>query len=238
MSNFDIKSDLVVYGRGMLANCIRAIDGISGAFFASGVSDSVGASQDDYNREILGVSEFIKINKDLKIYYFSSFVALSENSRYAEHKRTVEDIISKNAKKYLIVRLPQVVGITKNKTLVSFMISSVLKNLKIRVYKNAKRRLLSIEDFGRILKLLSLSDLDNMQINVGPDLSLSAEDILLKICSILETNPNYELIGSGDAQYADVSYIKKILGDSDNIFQDNYQEDVLSVYVPQLSRIL
>lgn len=62
---------MVAYGKGMLANCIRAIDGISGAFFASGFSDSVGASQDDYNREILEVSEFIKINKNLKICYFT-----------------------------------------------------------------------------------------------------------------------------------------------------------------------
>ena len=83
--------------------------------YAAGVSNSLQNKKKEFEREIQRINKFIKINKK-KIIYVSTYSIFdkSRNHKYVKNKIKIEKIIKKKVEKYIIFRLPEVVGSNKN----------------------------------------------------------------------------------------------------------------------------
>jgi nucleoside-diphosphate-sugar epimerase len=234
----NIKANNVdmVFGNGLLASELKNDINLSSHFFAAGVSDSVGASEEDYAREIIVLREWLKRLPGKKITYFSSFAAVSSDSRYAKHKRLVEEIIKNSCDKYNIIRLPQVVGISSNMTLVSFLVRSIIKGHELKIQLKARRRLIGVEDVARLARQIARSGPEKLVVNVGPPHSISALEILKKVEEILSIDAKYSLVNGGDIQDAPLNDILTYLAASDPLLAENYQNQVLLKYVPKIAK--
>jgi nucleoside-diphosphate-sugar epimerase len=224
-----------VIGNGMLAKAFLAVDGGYDelVFFCSGVSDSGTTSAYEFEREESLLSESIGRHSDRKTIYFSSCAAGAIDSPYYRHKQAMERLVESSAKRYLIARLPQVVGVTKNATLVNFIAGNIKSGKPITVFRGARRNLIDVDDVVRLT--LYLAQLDNMAINVTNSNMVSVDEIVKLISGILGESP---IVQAGPPEAAGQAYdgrqLKELLGPNDPIYSVGYNQAVLSKYVPLL----
>ena len=129
--------------------------------FAAGISNSKTNSKNKLKREIKIFKEFA--NK----YYFKSIVYIStadisdnlkKKNLYVKSKIAIENLIKKKFKKYIILRLPQIIGNSKNKkTLINYFFQSIKRGKKILVFNNVKRNILDVDDVIKVLKIILLN---------------------------------------------------------------------------------
>jgi UDP-2-acetamido-2,6-beta-L-arabino-hexul-4-ose reductase len=229
----------MIYGKGLIAKELKKYEnGLSSHFFAAGVSNSQCSNKEDYRREFRELSEFVKKIGGEKIIYYSSFVAVSGDSMYAEHKRNMERFLLEEISSCNILRLPQVVGVVNNSTLVSFFVKKILSEEGIVIQEKAKRRLISIEDVARLSVAISKKPYSNLAINIGPIYSMSAYEIAIKISEILNQEIKILFKDGGDEQNASLEDFVKIMGGDDIIFDKEYQKSVLHKYVPLIKKMI
>ncbi len=224
-----------VIGNGMLAKAFMAVNVIDNdlVVFCSGVSNSNETSEVQFAREKALLLDTTKTFPIRKIVYFSSCAAGSVESPYYRHKQAMQDLIQAGAQRHLIVRLPQVVGKTKNKTLVNFIAGSVKNLTPITVFADARRNLIDVDDVVRLT--LHLAGLDNMAINVTNSSMVAVEEIVRMISDILGMAPII-LAGPPDAEAPDYEGgpLKELIGPDDPIYSEGYNQTVLAKYVPLL----
>ena len=87
-------------------------------FFASGVSNSQCVDEAEYRREV----ELLKAQDKTKhIVYFSSLAVLYGNTRYADHKRMMEEIVRLDFRYYTIIRIGNITWGTNPHTLINYL---------------------------------------------------------------------------------------------------------------------
>lgn len=227
---------MTVIGNGMLAKAFEAsgIERHGLVLFCSGVSNSWETSAAEFTREKSLLQETIHSNPESKIVYFSSCAAGHINTPYYQHKSEMECLVESSAQNYLVVRLPQVVGVTKNSTLVSFIATSIKCKKPITVYQGAKRNLIDVEDVVRLT--LRLAELGNMVINVTNSNMVPVEEIVRIISGIVGNEPIILACPpDADAPDYDGWQLKELIGQADIVYSSNYNQTILSKYVPLLS---
>ncbi len=121
--------------------------------FASGVSSSrqVKVSEFDREKELL-LSTIIKHN-DLTFIYFSC-ILINDNkykNKYYLHKYEMEKLIKAHTKKYIIFRIPQIVGCGGNSdNLFNYMRDALLSNKTIGI-SGEIRSIIDVEDLVEIV---------------------------------------------------------------------------------------
>ncbi len=146
-----------VYGKGFIAFNLKKIKLPKKIFiYAAGVSNSNSKNVKDYKREITQIKKVIK-KKTNKIFVYISSLSVEnkklKNDKYIKNKLKIEKIVKKSCKKYLIIRLPQIVGINNNKhTLTNSLYNNILKNKQLSIWKGSVRNLIDIDDIKKILK--------------------------------------------------------------------------------------
>lgn len=229
----------VIVGKGMIAEAFKDSK-VENDFLllAAGVSDSSEKKNSAFLREKIIVREAICNNSDLKVVYFSTCSIYGvARTPYIEHKLEMEDIIKENAKSYLILRLPQVVGFTRNLTLISFVVDQLLKKNNFEIKINAKRNLIDVCDVVRITcHLLNIESSTQAIVNIATKENVSIFDIVKKISDILGIRANYSEVPGGEVYTISVNFIEEILGSGDPIFFDNYWISILEKYVPILAQ--
>lgn len=59
----------------------------------------------------------------------------------------MENLVKNNFKKFIIIRLPEIIGLSLNKNnLINFLYSKIKNNKKFTLYFNSKRNILDIND--------------------------------------------------------------------------------------------
>lgn len=221
----------------MLANAFEAshIERQGLVLFCSGVSNSRETSAEQFSREKVLLLKTIHGNPSRKIVYFSSCAAGFINTPYYQHKMAMEQVVITMAAQYLIVRLPQVVGVAKNATLVSHIAGCIRSRASITVFRGAKRNLIDVDDVVRLTWYLA--GLGNMTINVTNAIMVSVEEIIRIISSILSAEP---VILAGPAAGEELGYdggaLKELIGAADPIFSSDYNQAVLAKYIPLLCK--
>lgn len=107
----------MIVGNGDIASVILDKEGY--IFFASGVSNSQGVDESEYQREI-----DLLINQPtvgFHLVYFSSLGVLDGNSRYYQHKREMERHVKVNFPVNTIVRLGNITWGTNPNTLINYL---------------------------------------------------------------------------------------------------------------------
>jgi UDP-2-acetamido-2,6-beta-L-arabino-hexul-4-ose reductase len=176
----------MVEGSGLLANTFRSFkDNSDVIIFASGVSNSGCIDSVQFKRELDLVSKY-KTSKKLFVYFSTSSIEdpFLKGSLYIKHKLEIEFYIKANFQRYLIVRLPNVVGKTKNpNTLINFVYNCVQSGEKINIQLKASRYLIDVEDI--------FSCLDKVIVN-ETDLNKTVNLIIAKKLSVLQIVESFE----------------------------------------------
>ena len=146
-----------VYEKGFIAFNLKKIKLPKKIFiYAAGISNSNSKNVKDYKREIAQIKKVVKkINNKIFVYISSLSVENKKlkNDKYIKNKLKIEKIVKKSCKKYLIIRLPQIVGINNNKhTLTNSLYNNILKNKQLSIWKGSVRNLIDIDDIKKILK--------------------------------------------------------------------------------------
>ena len=117
-----------------------------------------------------GISNSLEINKK-KLVYISTY-SVNDNSRknklYVKNKIKIEKIIKNNNSEYIIIRLPEIIGKSKNpNTLTNFFYNNLIKNKPFKVFKNSHRNLLDIDDaIKNCIKIIKINKNKNKIINL------------------------------------------------------------------------
>lgn len=205
-----MSNDIV--GNGMLAKVFEKSYSKGCIFFCSGVSNSLENNPENFNREKILLIDKLASQGDKCFVYFSSILASSQSNDYYRHKWSIENYIIDNSTKYIIMRLPQVAGLTVNNTIFPFFVINIYKKNFIKIIKNSKRTIVDVDDVLKGFDLLYNEGVINEVINFCPSYSFEPIDLANEISWYLNVDLNYKYIDGGTSQECKPSELVRKLG--------------------------
>ena len=131
----------MIIGRGDIASVLR--DKENRVFFASGVSNSQEKRESEYQREI---DLLMTMDRNRHLVYFGSLSIFYSDSRYAQHKKQIEDLVKATFKHYTIVRLGNISWGKNPNTIINFFYNK-LKNKEPIEIRDVHRYIVDKEEF-------------------------------------------------------------------------------------------
>ncbi len=225
----------MIIGRGMLALAYSHYDKNNEiVIFASGVSNSLEKEGSAFAREIDLVKNTICKNRDKLFVYFSTcsmYDSLAKNSPYTQHKLNVEKIISESANKYLILRVSQILGHSKNSTLVNFLFEHIDKEKQFDVWKHSNRNMVSLEDVVNISQKLIQEEMNYNQIfHIANKFYIDVPNLVALIEKILDKKAKCQFVNKGQKYQTIPNDIESIIQNLDIFFGEEYYFRNLSIY--------
>ena len=169
----------------MVAGAIKQLSGWENdILFSSGVSNSGETDSNLFRKEIdLVLQHLTKLPQAGTFVYFSTTSIFDPNrkmSHYIRHKLFIESLIKASNKKFLIVRLPNLVGSSLNPhTLTNYFAESIRLEKPINLNEAAIRHLIDVADLSYILNdIKERYGKNKLTVNVETDRPLSALEIL------------------------------------------------------------
>ena len=151
----DIENQNSIIGSGFISKNFEKyhefFKKLSIKLYAAGISNCY-ATINLYLKRQDKIIDFSKIPKIRRYYILVlvQFMIHLNNNLYVKHKLNIENFIKDNFQKFLIVRLPEVVGKNSNEhTLVNFFYNKIED--KFDLWSNANRSIIDIEDVVKIL---------------------------------------------------------------------------------------
>jgi nucleoside-diphosphate-sugar epimerase len=244
-----------VVGRGLIAQAFgtQAADLPDAIICASGVADSRCTDPSEFLRERELLRGLVRraIVEDALLVYFSGApvygrsvgahvemaAALAPQSPYGRHKLACEEMIASSRARYLVLRLPNVVGPggNPNQLIPSLVAQTAAGQVLVRA--GATRDLLDVADVVHIVRALIRRGAANRILNVASGVSTPVEQIAELIRSILEVSASVTVVDGGDRQEFSTILVRSILPDYPHFDQD-YPATVLQRHVPSIYRAL
>ena len=238
-----------IIGNGMIARgLLRYSADINDAVvFASGVSDSTLKDQQEYDREYQMLCRVIQDceQRDKTLVYFSSGgtvygkrneerkedAPLFPETVYGRHKVRCESVIISSGGRYLIARLPTVVGQTKSRTqLIPVLIKQAMEG-HVTLFKDAERDIIGIADVARIITAILKKLKRNEIVNVASGISVSVSDIFSAIQNNLGVKPIIKIISGGDKQRFNIDKLHAYCPEI--TFAMDYYRNVIQNYISE-----
>lgn len=225
----------MIVGRGMLAkafsNYLYDKDII---IFASGVSNSNEVEYLSFQREKKLLLDVLRNNQDRLIVYFSTcsiYDSTLQNSKYVLHKLSMEQLIYKNCKKYLILRLPQVVGYTTSPTIINFLYNNILHGNEFKIFSKSKRNIIDVEDVFNITdNILKENMFANSIINLASPICTSIFELVSILEELLCKRASYKIEIKGSFYHIDVSHLDTICSKLEISFDKDYVRRIIYKY--------
>ena len=225
----------MVIGSGMMGKAFSMYqDNSAVLIFASGVSNSRETERIAFEREESALVEALRDNADKSFMYFSTCsIADPEAGRtpYVLHKLKMEGLISSAHSRHFIFRLPQVVGISANRTtLLNYFYDMIIKSEPFTVWKNANRNLIDVEDVVKIAGYIIDNQLCRNSVQNIAALHYPVLEIVQLLEKIAGVKGVYTLIDRGTPFDIDNSLTLKIADELKIIFDEGYLERTLRKY--------
>ncbi len=128
----------------------------SGLFIAKGVGNPNPLPDEEYRRESDSLSSLSKDPRaaNQRVIYFST-LSIDSPSRYAEHKRHMEELIARLFPKFIIARLGILVGVNINRfTTVNFLHDKVSRGEPVRIRETSR----DVVDADRLVRQINNFD--------------------------------------------------------------------------------
>lgn len=225
----------MVVGNGLLAKAFNAYsEDDSLVIFASGVSNSLELSEEEFGREQMLLQKTIKSNPEKLLVYFSTCSIYDQTVKdrpYTQHKIKMEEFIKNESSNYLICRLSNIVGRGGNEnTIFNYLINTIKSGSKLNLWKNATRNILGVDDMVKIVGELVNNNTKNTTINVANLNSYTMESIVNRIENFLSKKADVVLLDKGEPVIIDISSTKDVLLYLKNDFSVNYVDSLLLKY--------
>lgn len=207
-----------VIGSGMIARAFASAisDSHNVVVYASGVSNSDCTDVTKFDRERNLLSDSLgKACVARPFIYFgtcSVYDPDAQKKAYVRHKVEMEALVLSHAAGR-VIRLPQIAGPNPPpNTLIASLVAKVRAGETIRVWQDAVRNIIDIEDVVRIVKVLANQNfLDKSVINVANPVSISVMDLINAIEYGLQVSPRVELVKKGCPYKIDTDALRDIL---------------------------
>ncbi len=170
----NFKNKKIIIGSGLIAKKFnkyyKYLKKSRLVIYAAGISNSSEENKKNLAKEVNRILNFCKFN-DKRIIYISTY-SISDASRlskkYVKNKIKIEKIIKTKSKRYLIIRLPEITGNSKNhRTLTNYFYNKILHDKFFILFKNTKRNVLDIDDaIKNCIKVIKLFSKKNATINL------------------------------------------------------------------------
>lgn len=226
----------MVVGNGLIAReFLEFNDDKNVLIFASGVSDSKSDEPSSFSREINLVKNMLSAHPSSIFIYFSTTSVYDDDlkeSAYVKHKLLIESIVKSHAKRYIILRLSQVLGKGGNKNnLINFLFFKIRHEEKFSLWGKATRNLIDIENVGKVVKyIVDCKMFLNKTINIASPKNIFVYDIVREIEKIVNKNAVLEVIDKGDDLYIDITPIVPIYEKLELKFNESYISDLIRKY--------
>lgn len=227
----------MVVGNGLLARRFEAYQqNQQYVIFASGVSDSKSENELDYARELQLLRQTIENNMDATLVYFSTCSIADPSlrgNRYIAHKLTIEQLLQTECSKYLIFRISNVAGPGGNpKTIFHFLVQAVTQQQNFKVWKNAYRNLIDVDDVLSLIDFSIQKGERNNIFTIAHPISLPAPVIVQTIETYFGIAAQYELVDAGNNFFIDNQFVTEIAPAAGVNFEGNYLHRLLQKYYP------
>lgn len=151
--------------------------------FASGVSNSLEIDPKPFLREKELLESVLNNKKSTERFvYFSTlsvYDTTKQDASYVKHKLQLERIIKQECQNYLIIRVPNIIGKGGNPaTLINYLITSILNKTEIKVFKNAYRNFIDVEDLVKLVEHFVVSNTLNTTIDLLHPISYSMPEVM------------------------------------------------------------
>ncbi len=201
--------------------------------FTSGVSNSKEIDINQFNREKELILKTLEEYKELTFIYVSSILAGSTKDGYYNHKLEMEKLIRSKSKKYLIFRVPQIVGDIGNKNnLINFLKENIKNGEEIVIYNNIERAIIDIDDFVKIVNYCKDKTINEIII-ISHIEKIKVIDLCKSISSILKKELKFKI--SYDYQVMDWDFNSSSLFSEAliklNINNEGYSEKIIKKYI-------
>ncbi len=229
----------MVIGNGMIAQRFgdyRTNNDIT--IFASGVSDSTTTEPAAFSREDDLLRHTIEANPERTLVYFSTcsiYDPSMRQSAYVLHKLKMETVITTNAKKYLIFRVSNPIGRTKNThTVFNFFIQHILEKKPFAIWKYASRNLIDIDDMYAICDHIIKNKLFNNSVtNIANPFNYPVTTIIAAIENHFHTKGIYTFEEKGSSPLTDITAIEPLFSELNINFNELYLPGLLHKYFNQ-----
>lgn len=138
----------MIIGKGDIASALK--DRKDLLFFASGVSNSRERRESEYSRE---KRLLLSQKRSKHIVYFGSLCIFYSKTRYARHKKEMEDLVKKNFRHYTIIRMGNITWGKNPHTLVNYFRSRVKSGKAVKL-KDAYRYMIDRDEMLHWLDLI------------------------------------------------------------------------------------
>ena len=208
--------------------------------YAAGVSNSGCTDPCEFEREHLRLEDALqkKRHVDTFVYFGTCSVADPdvENTPYVQHKLAMEKMVSAHPH-YLILRLPQVAGITPNPhTLLNFLYARISRSECFDLWSKAKRNIIDVEDVALIGKqLIENKASHNTIYNIANIDNYSMPDIVAAVEVVVGKRAVYNVVERGADYFIDTTTTYSTMDDINIIFDNQYLEKVIRKYCVKLT---
>jgi nucleoside-diphosphate-sugar epimerase len=227
-----------VVGRGLIGSAFFANRHVSPAalFFASGVANSACADVNQFLRERDALVNAVQnFSSNSLFVYFSSCsvcdIVPAGVSPYVVHKLDMEKLVRQRSR-YLIVRLPQVAGFTRNKnTLLNFLVDGLIGQRRLRIQRNAIRNIIDIDDVVKLVfAIINSGEYENRIVDVVNLNSVTVLHLLSIMENVFHISANFELVDGGSSYPVDVSVVDRFVDSVGIDFDVDYVRRVIVKY--------
>ena len=229
---------MTVIGSGLLAKSFAATTFSRNCLvLASGVSNSNEHLEAEFKREADTIETAMRAHPSSRVIYFSTCSVLQKtHTPYIRHKLEMESRVAAAASSFQIYRLPQVVGPTRNLTLVSYFVESVLLRRKVAVQRHAQRNLVDVGDVSRLIHQLVERDIGvNTTQSLAAAYSVHVIHVLQAIAEILDIEAQFDLVDAGESYDLPTAFMRQHFGPDDALMKPGYWQAVLRRHVPAMA---
>lgn len=232
----------MVVGSGLIARAFAPLaDGNDRlCVYAYGVSNSSCTDSKQFIREAIALKESLDREKDAIFLYFGTCSVGDpemQYSPYVQHKLRMEALVVEHDKG-IIVRLPQVVGFSRNtSTLLNFLASNIIRGTQFDLWINARRNLIDISDVVAIVEKMLLDTSFNARVvNIANPFSYHMPEIVSTMEKVLGRKAVYRPIDRGSSYEIDTSPTKSWSDAAGVRFDTDYLAKIIIRYYSFLGR--
>jgi nucleoside-diphosphate-sugar epimerase len=208
--------------------------------YAAGVSNSTCTDTHEFSRERQRLADALQQaqHADPFVYFGTCSAGDPEalNTPYVQHKLAMERLVGAHPR-HLIVRLPQVAGVTPNPhTLLNYLYAKIARSEAFSLWRNAKRNIIDVADVASIVRhLIEDKTARNITLNIANPVSYPMTDIVSAMERVVGKPAIYDVVERGSEYPIDITTMLAILDRTPVKFGEDYLEQVIGKYYGKVS---
>ena len=227
----------MIIGSGLIAHAFRVTysNSESVCVYAAGVSNSSCNDPQEFARERERLTAALQQAQQAEVFVYFGTCSVgdpeAQHTPYVQHKLAMEQLVAKHPR-YLILRLPQVAGITPNPhTLLNYLYAHIARSEAFQLWNKATRNIIDVDDVAAIARLLIADPAArNLIVNVANPANYAMSDIVATMERIVGKRAIYGAIERGAEYFIDTHMIRPLLDKAGVTFGDNYLERIIGKY--------